>query len=313
MKVYIHIIVLFIVLAALLVVATTTSFAHSIYHPKPTSTSAPLTPVPATENKPFAATLTNDITDNETWHTVQVFNGEGNVVTPPFQVSGSKWCLSWDIEHKPSPDASLVVHVFRQNQPYALWKTVTVTSDSKGKMIFPVMTDNDEFFLKVFGYNLKSWTIIVQDNSPAVPCPAVEISYIHYKGTRYPRDTENCICYEVVEPDEYVVIINSGEAAQKMGGWTLKNISKGYPTFTFPADFILHPGQAVLVTTNKVYPDCEAWLEFGTKSPYCTKQLWFSFYFGPGDIWDNRVSNTAVLYDSDGREVSRKSYTVVGD
>ncbi len=251
---------------------------------------------------------------NEAWRTVQVFEGKGNAVTPPFLVSGTSWSLGWEITKTADVNTAFIVHIFRNDKPYVLWQSISCTDSNEGKTMFPIHSENgEEFFLKVFASNSVSWTISIQDNSPEALRPAVEISHIHYRGSHYLRDTANCICYEVVEPDEYVAITNSGDRAQKMGGWTLKNLSKGYPTFTFPTEFVLPPGQTVLITTNEVYPDCEAWLKFGIRSPYCTKQLWFSFYFGPGDIWDNRTPDTAVLYDSAGREVSRKSYMAIGD
>lgn len=252
--------------------------------------------------------------ENRVWRTVRVFEDKGNAVTPPFAVSGTAWSLSWEIERITGTSANFNIHIFRRDKPYALWQTISCADGNKGEKTFSIESENsEEFFLKIFASNLIRWTIRVQDNFPVAPRSAVEISHIHYRGTHYVRDTESCICYEVVEPDEYVAIINSGERAQRMGGWILKNITKGYPTFIFPADFVLHPNQTVIVTTNEVYPDCKAWMEFGTRSPYCAKPLWFSFYFGPGDIWDNRRANTAVLYDSNGNEVSRKSYAVIGE
>jgi hypothetical protein len=142
----------------------------------------------------------------------------------------------------------------------------------------------------------------------------VLITYIRYKGTVYPPDPESCLCYERVEPDEYVVIKNLSETHVKMGGWILRNITKGYPSFTFPQDFVFGPGQIIRVYTNEIYPECGAWLEFGegAKAPYCESpgKIWFSFNWGAGDIWSNETPDVAVLYDARGDEVSRKSYAV---
>ena len=142
----------------------------------------------------------------------------------------------------------------------------------------------------------------------------IEITYIRYKGTVYLPDPENCICYKRVEPDEYVVIKNLSETHVKMGGWVLKNITKGYPSFTFPLNFVFGPGQIIRVYTDEIYPECGTWLEFGggSKAPYCENpgKIWFSFNWAAGDIWSNEKPNVAVLYDAQGNEVSRKSYAV---
>ncbi|MGA7678483.1 MAG: lamin tail domain-containing protein [Dehalococcoidia bacterium] len=142
----------------------------------------------------------------------------------------------------------------------------------------------------------------------------IEITYIRYKGTVYLPDPENCLCYKRIEPDEYVVIKNLSETSVKMGGWVLKNITKGYPSFTFPPYFVFGPGQIIRVYTDEIYPECGAWLEFGgdSKAPYCENpgKIWFSFNWGVGDIWSNEKPNIAVLYNARGNEVSRKSYVV---
>jgi hypothetical protein len=128
----------------------------------------------------------------------------------------------------------------------------------------------------------------------------------------YPSDPEEGVCYERVEPDEYVVIKNLSETYVKMDGWVLKNITKGYPSFTFPLNFILGPGQIIRVYTDEIYPECETWREFGTKAPYCENpgKLWFSFNWAAGDIWNNEKPDVAVLYDAQGNEIFRKSYAV---
>ncbi len=306
-------IILAVVSGLLFFPVSTVLGAKTAHHPELASVSALSATVDIIGERPYPEMPSGNTADDGTWHTVQVFSGKGNAVTPPFHVSGTKWCLSWSTEPEVIQDADFKVHIFQQDKPYALWQIVPGTRSTERKTTFPISTEEGErFFLKVFAHNLKSWTIIVQDDSVAISRPIIEINYIRYKGEVYPRNTEECICYEAVEPDEYVVITNSGERPQRIGGWTLKNITKGYPSFTFPMDFVLNPGQSVIITTDKVYPDCGAWLEFGTKAPYCTKQPWFSFFFGPGDIWDNNVPDIAVLYDASGKEVSSKSYTITG-
>lgn len=61
-----------------------------------------------------------------------------------------------------------------------------------------------------------------------------------------------------------------------------------------PIPCILYPGQTVLVFTDEMH------CVYGG----------FSFNYGPGNIWDNKNPDTAVLYNARGEEVSRRSYNI---
>jgi len=118
---------------------------------------------------------------------------------------------------------------------------------------------------------------------PTVPPPIrvedVEITYIFYDGLVSP-----------MESDEYVEITNLGDQAQELTSCVLKDISDGYPSFTFPS-YILAPGKSIRVYTNEHHS------EWGG----------FSFEYSRA-IWNNTEPDVAVLYDNQGKEVSRKSY-----
>ncbi len=107
----------------------------------------------------------------------------------------------------------------------------------------------------------------------------VRITYIFYDGL-VPR----------IESDEYVEITNLGDQPQELAGWVLMDISEGYPSFTF-SSYILAPGESTRVYTNEYHP------EWGG----------FSFEYSRA-IWSNSEPDVAALYDSQGKEVSRKSY-----
>jgi hypothetical protein len=62
-----------------------------------------------------------------------------------------------------------------------------------------------------------------------------------------------------------------------------------------PLPCILQPGQLALIFTDEIH------CQYGG----------FSFKYGAGNIWNNTKADTAVLYDAQGKEVSRKSYTTV--
>jgi len=103
-----------------------------------------------------------------------------------------------------------------------------------------------------------------------------------------------CIFYDglvpYVESDEYVEITNLGDQLRELTGCVLKDISDGYPSFTFPSYF-LAPDKSIRVYTNEYHP------EWGG----------FSFEYSRA-IWNNSEPDVAVLYDNQGEEVSRRSY-----
>jgi micrococcal nuclease len=114
---------------------------------------------------------------------------------------------------------------------------------------------------------------------PPIKVENVQITYIYYDGL-VPN----------VESDEYVEITNLGDQPQDLTGCVLMDISDGYPSFTFPS-YILVPGKSIRVYTNEYHP------EWGG----------FSFEYSRA-IWNNTEPDVAVLYDSQGKEVSQKSY-----
>jgi len=103
-----------------------------------------------------------------------------------------------------------------------------------------------------------------------------------------------CIFYDGqvprTEADEYVQIANLGATSAVLGGWRLKDVSDGSPTFTFPP-YSLAPGKSIRVYTNENHPE------------------WGGFSFGYGRaIWDNQSPDVAALFNAQEKEVSSKSY-----
>lgn len=89
-----------------------------------------------------------------------------------------------------------------------------------------------------------------------------------------------------VESDEYVEISNFSGKPVNMTGWKLKD--KESHSFTFP-NYVLDAGKTIRVYTNENHPE------------------WGGFSFKSAAIWNNG-GDTAILYNSEGKEVSRKSY-----
>jgi len=107
----------------------------------------------------------------------------------------------------------------------------------------------------------------------------VQITYIFYDGV-----------VPSTESDEYVEITNLGDTSQDLEGWVLKDISEGYPSFTFPS-YVLAPGAKIRVYTNEIHSEWSG----------------FSFVYGSA-IWNNADPDWAALYNAQLQEVSRKSY-----
>ena len=103
-----------------------------------------------------------------------------------------------------------------------------------------------------------------------------------------------CVFFDGVfsrqEPDEYVEIVNRGDAPANLEGWSLTDIDDGSPTFVFPFGSVA-PGGVVRVYTN------EAHLE------------WDGYSFERGSaIWNNGEPDTAGLIDPAGALVSTSTY-----
>jgi len=263
----------------------------------------------------------DDIAGREEWNTVETFTGTSGQTTPPFHVSGKEWRITWTVDAQYPEDAVLELFIYSQDAPYAIWDSVSHAGGSGGDVAYfipwyiPYDEAKRDFFIRVMARHLRSWVITVEDDVVDVAACPVQITDIHYKGTVYPRDPEKCVCLETVEPDEYVVIKNLGDSCQEMSDWALKNITKGFPSFTFPTGFALFPGDIIRVYTGfPVGPDEIAAAYTYVAGTYTTRQMYalypFRFDYGPGDIWDNDEPDIAVLYNADGEEVSRKSYVV---
>ncbi len=108
-----------------------------------------------------------------------------------------------------------------------------------------------------------------------------------------PEVAIDCIFYDGVlnpESDEYVQIVNRSGAVVDLAGWTLTDLSEGFPSFAFPP-YLLAPEAIVRVYTNEEHPE------------------WGGFSFNSGNaVWNNSEPDVAGLFDMTGRLVSTMSY-----
>jgi hypothetical protein len=94
------------------------------------------------------------------------------------------------------------------------------------------------------------------------------------------------------EPDEYVEMMNVGDAPQDMTGWRLESTRRGDDTgqiFYFPQGFVILPSQTCRIYTNQDEPE------------WCG----LNFRHEQGAIWNNHDSDAALLYDQAGNLVGR--------
>ena len=276
----------------------------------------PKTQPPATvENQQPAVVPPSEATANEAgWTTVKSFIGKEGTTTPAFSISGSKWRIIWTIEAQNPQYAVFDILVYRQDGPAMLTKRISYSKGMSGDTVY-IDEGSHEYYLKVISANLNNWTANVEDYSSHSSNQPVQITYIHYKGTDYFRAL--AAGHEIVEWDEYVEIKNLSDSPQNMAGWTLKNITKGAPTFLFPTftpcscSYYGNWSECV----ENCYPPRHCSIE-PRKSirVYTGEPQWesggYCFYYYPGDIWNNEIPDMAVLYNAGGQEVSRKSYVI---
>jgi len=271
--------------------------------PEPAPVSVPSQPPVETESQPAPPSPAYETADEQGWNTVHTFAGEGNEVTPSFHISGTEWRIIWaaDVEY---PEYTVFdVFVYPEGKHSVFAERISFSGDGPGGTTY-IREGGRDYYLKVIAAGLREWTIVVEEHVAEVSVSPIEIIRIHYRGRDYIESGR--MGYEIVEADEYVEIKNQSNSWQVIAGWTLKNITKGWPTFIFPihlpSDVVprpwaLPPHHSVRVYTGEVHPESGG--------------LCFNCF--AGDIWDNEVPDVAALYDSRGEEVSRRSYVIPSD
>ena len=249
--------------------------------------------------------------DND-WEIIDIFYGEESQSALTFSVPGDRWRISCTAEAEYYEHAVFNIFIYSGTSTLELVSNISCLPDIDTGVVY-YYDGKGDYSIKVIAANLQAWTIVVKGYADERPLSTVQITRVHYFGTVYPP--EDCQCYERNEPDEYVVVRNLGDGWEDVRGWLLKNITKGYPSFTFPAYFpcvpeyferyheedfsgvppipcILGPKQSAVIYTDEIHPETGC----------------LSFNFGTGNIWDNEIPDIAVLYNNEGMEVSRKSY-----
>jgi hypothetical protein len=274
-------------------------------------------PPAAVENQQPAETPPSEAsTENEAgWTHVKSFIGKDDQTTAPFPISGTKWRIKWTVDAQDPEYAVFDILVFSKDNAAMLTQPVSYSKGMTGDTAY-IDEGGHDYYLKIIAANLNNWNITVEDyagdDSAGEP---LEITHIRYKGMDY--SSTKMAYHRIVEWDEYVEIKNTSYSPQNIAGWKLKNITKGQPTFVFPlfkpcsCEYLgswqkcveeCYPPRPNVIEPResiKVYTGEPNWESGG----YC-------FYYEQGDIWNNLTPDTAVLYNAEGIEVSRGSYTI---
>jgi hypothetical protein len=261
----------------------------------------PPSPVPANENE-------------DEWTTVKSFIGKDSQTTPEFSISGAKWRILWTVD-APNPQyAVFEILVYEQTDPAMLIQRISY-SEGMSEDTAIIYEGGRQYYLKIITANLNNWTVNVEDYPSESSNQPVQITDIHYKGMDFFESLGGG--HDIVEWDEYVEIKNFSDSPQNVAGWQLKNITKGAPTFTFP---MFTPCSCNYLGSwekcvEQCYPPRPCTIEPRRSiRVYTGEPNWetggYCFYYFPGNIWNNEVPDTAVLYNAQGQEVSRRSYFI---
>jgi hypothetical protein len=305
---------------ALILAGSIISCSFNTPAPKVPSTKPKTQPPATVENQQPAETPSSETAaeDESGWTFVKTFIGKENQTTAAFTISGTKWRITWAIESQSTQYAVFNIMVFSRDAPTMLIKRIECSPSTSSGTAY-IDEGGREYYLKIIAANLTNWNITIDDYTGGISAAEpVQITHIWYKGEDFSAAMASN--HEIIEWDEYIEIKNTTYSPQNIGGWTLKNITKGQPVYTFPTfkpcncnylgswqkcvdecyparPDVIEPRESIRVYTGEAH-----WESGG----YC-------FYYNPGDVWNNVTPDTAVLYDADGKEVSRRSYIIPAD
>jgi len=291
--------------------------ACEIATPSPSATKPATQPPATSENQTPPETSPPEQTTNEAeWSIVQTFTGKESETTPPFHISGTEWRISWTADVQSPEHAIFDILVYPQDKAGVFTKRISYLEDTSSDTVY-IYGGGRDYYLKVFAANLSNWTIMVEDHCTQKFTSPVQITKISYTGMDYYVMPFGTTAFIVFEPDEYVEIKNKSDSPQNITGWVLKNITRGEPAFVFPA---VQPCSCELYSSpekciENCYPPRPCVIEPHKSIRVYTDEVHsesggFCFYYHLGDIWNNETPDTAVLYNAEGQEVSRKSYII---
>jgi hypothetical protein len=297
-----------------LLLAGSTAACSSTTPTTPTATPKKQPPAAVENQPPAQAPPSEASTENEAgWTYVKSFMGKENQTTAAFPISGTKWRIIWTIDTKIPEYAVFEILVFPQDGSNMLTERISYSQGVSGNTAY-IDEGGRDYYLKIIAANLTGWNVTVEDYAVEGSSEPVQITHINYQGTDY--ITAMAAGYTIAEWDEYVEIKNFSDSPQNIFDWSLKNITRGEPTYFFPR---YKPCSCDNITISKCLKKCYP-VRPDTIEPresirvYTGAPQWdyggYGFYYSFGNIWNNETPDTAVLYNAEGREVSRKSYII---
>ena len=298
-------------LIGLVLLLVSPSIACQWLLPSPTPpVSPPSQPPPVTKSKPpEQLPPVDEAADEEEWSTIETFAGEGDETTKPFHISGAKWRVTWAVDAIYPEYGAFNLFVYPSDTQSTFTRRISHSGGSTTDTSY-IHDGGQDYYLKVIASGLRGWTIVVEDYATEAYLSPVQITRINYKGRGTLKSME--MGYKTIEADEYVEIKNKSDCWQVISGWTLKNVTKGCPSFTLPIHlpsdtlprpWALPPRHSIRIYTGAIHEDDELYDEYHESGG-------LHFYYFPGDIWDNEEPDVAVLYNSKREEVSRRSYAI---
>jgi hypothetical protein len=276
------------------------------------------------------------------WKEVAVFEGKESAVSEPFPVVTSDWRITWKLDAT-DPELAIFSLFVYEDYGQEIYTKKIIHSGSSVQETCYIEGDSGTYYIKVISANLDRWAVSVEEHDTKSAPSDVQIIHIHYQGRSLFETTK--LEYDSIEADEYVEIKNTGNEPQNINGWRLRNETKRQPTFTFSKNNTQQINEwfeANIVRGKPSFPlpghspfsnveEMDKFLEESGSSggmyitfqpnilaPHTAIRVYtgefhpesggFSFNYLPGDIWDNDEPDVAVLYNSSGTEISRKSY-----
>jgi hypothetical protein len=308
---------------------------------KPIPESPIIVPPPANESPPLEKPPPAEQTSNgDQWVLIDKYSGETDETIPAFHISGIKWRITWTVDARNPEYATLILIVYQDNEIPI--KEISLSADNQSNNSDIIDIGSGDYSIKVIASNLNEWHITIEDHSIKDIISPIQITHIHYKG----RSSLESILgnHNIAEADEYIEIKNTSDVPQKLSGWKIKNISSGIPAYYFSGSASRQynswfsaniksgypsfppPGHTPYSSAKQMKDALKGSESPGkpfspnTLAPYTSIRVYtgeyhlesggFTFYYHPGDIWNNDKPDTAVLYNPKGEEVSRRSYTI---
>ncbi len=248
------------------------------------------------------------------WETVAVLSA-GEETDRAFHIAAPGWRIRWALEGCRQDYSRIDVLIYLTGLDDLPIEHLTGSGEEPYRTAY-IEQGNANFRIKVAAANMSGWMLAVEQPIYGGSSHPVQISQINFRGHVHEDSTEEA---PVPEADEFVEITNFGLEPIPLRGWKLTNITRGNPVFIFPSYFPCNcEGMELEECIEEGFPPLPCVLEpFHSVRVYTFYQDpdsgCLSFNFAPGDIWNNETPDTAVLYSSSGKEVSRRSYRVYPD